>query len=320
MHPTCETFPIPAAKPWSESAAQSAGRTPSLEEIDQLIAKELSDVAKDTPDPVNLRKRIDEALAILTELGLPRAQQNDRSALTLLALAEIKPETDWKDAASPLMGITPIMDFSKEHYGVAYAPNTRETFRRQTMHQFVEAGISLYNPDKPDRPVNSPKAVYQVAPLLLDLLRAYGTKKWDGLLRDRLATIETLKVRYARARQMAKIPLKLPTGEQIELSPGGQNVLVEQIIHEFCPRFTPGGVPIYIGDTEEKYAYFDQAAMTALGVTVDSHGKMPDVVIHFVEKNWLVLIEAVTSHGPVDGKRRDELSGYSPNRPLRSSM
>ena len=106
---------------------------------------------------------------------------------------------------------------------------------------------------------------------------------------------------------MAKIPLKLPTGQQIQLSPGGQNVLVEQIIHEFCPRFTPGGALVYVGDTEEKYAHFDKAALDALGVTVDSHGKMPDVVIHYVDKNWLLLVEAVTSHGPVDGKRRDEL-------------
>jgi adenine-specific DNA-methyltransferase len=277
------------------------------EKIDQIIAKELSDVAKDSADPLNARKRIDEALAVLKELGLPRAQQNDRSALTLLALVDVKPDTAWPEASSPLMGITPIMDFAKEHYGTTYAPNTRETFRRQTMHQFVEAGISLYNPDKPDRPVNSPKAVYQVAPLLLDLLRAHGSETWDHLLRDWHASIESLKVRYARERQMAKIPLKLPTGEQIELSPGGQNVLVEQIIHEFCPRFTPGGVPVYIGDTEEKYAYFNKAALTALGVIVDSHGKMPDVVIHHLEKNWLVLVEAVTSHGPVDGKRRDEL-------------
>ena len=34
---------------------------------------------------------------------------------------------------------------------------------------------------------------------------------------------------------------------------------------------------------------------------------MPDVVVHHVEKNWLVLIEAVTSHGPVNPKRRQEL-------------
>jgi hypothetical protein len=34
---------------------------------------------------------------------------------------------------------------------------------------------------------------------------------------------------------------------------------------------------------------------------------MPDVVIHHTEKGWLLLIEAVTSHGPIDPKRRGEL-------------
>lgn len=34
---------------------------------------------------------------------------------------------------------------------------------------------------------------------------------------------------------------------------------------------------------------------------------MPDVVIHDIKRNWLLLIESVTSHGPVDGKRHHEL-------------
>jgi len=34
---------------------------------------------------------------------------------------------------------------------------------------------------------------------------------------------------------------------------------------------------------------------------------MPDVVVHDTKRNWLLLIEAVTSAGPVDGKRRKEL-------------
>lgn len=78
----------------------------------------------------------------------------------------------------PLMGITPIMDWAREHYRKEYAPNTRETVRRQTMHQFMDAGIALYNPDQPDRPVNSPKAVYQIEPATLELLRNFGTKAW----------------------------------------------------------------------------------------------------------------------------------------------
>lgn len=34
---------------------------------------------------------------------------------------------------------------------------------------------------------------------------------------------------------------------------------------------------------------------------------MPDVIVFHREKGWLVLIEAVTSHGPIDPKRRREL-------------
>ena len=33
-----------------------------------------------------------------------------------------------------------MMDFFRDHYGKAYKPNTRETVRRQTIHQFMDAG------------------------------------------------------------------------------------------------------------------------------------------------------------------------------------
>lgn len=125
---------------------------------------------------------LDEALAIIKALGLPRAQQNERSAVSLLALLNLRPNGTWADAESPLVGITPVMDWAHEHYEKKYAPNTRETFRRQTMHQFVAAGIVLYNPDKPTRSVNSPKAVYQIEPATFALIRTYGTDEWNSKL------------------------------------------------------------------------------------------------------------------------------------------
>ncbi len=97
------------------------------------------------------------------------------------------------------------------------------------------------------------------------------------------------------------------TWKILTLSPGGQNLLVEKIIHLFAPVYTPGGKILYVGDTDEKFAFFDEEGLNRLGVTIDPHGKIPDVIIHYAEKNWLVLIEAVTSHGPIDGKRKDEL-------------
>ena len=93
----------------------------------------------------------------------------------------------------------------------------------------------------------------------------------------------------------------------ISLSPSGQNILIEKIINDFCPRFTPNSHIIYVGDTDEKFAYFDESALWELGIKIDTHGKMPDIIIHFPLQNWLVLIEAVTSHGPIDAKRKTEL-------------
>lgn len=72
--------------------------------------------------------------------------------------------------------------------------------------------------------------------------------------------------------------------------------------------FTPGAELIYVGDAEAKWAYFEEKKLQELGVEIeDKHGKMPDVVVHYTEKNWLVLIEAVTSHGPINPKRKIEL-------------
>lgn len=251
--------------------------------------------------------KIKETLEILNDLGLPTQQQNERSALTLLSLLGLKPASKWEDASNPLMGITPMMEFFEEHYGKKYAPNTRETVRRQTVHQFLQAALILANPDKPSRPTNSPKAVYQIEPSVLKLLQGFGKPGWKGHLQKYLETVDTLKKLYARERDMRRLPINLANGQQIRLSPGGQNVLVKKIIDDFCPLFTPGGFVIYVGDTESKWAYFDSEALVSLGVNIQEHGKMPDVVVHHVDKNWLVLIEAVTSHGPVNPKRRQEL-------------
>jgi hypothetical protein len=253
-------------------------------------------------------KKINEAITILAALEMPKAQQNERSALCLLALLNLSPGKDWKSSENPLMGITPIMDWAREHYHKDYAPNTRETIRRHTMHQFVEAGIALCNPDKPDRPVNSPKAVYQVEDTALELPRSFRTSAWHGKVTSYLVDRETLVARYAMVREQNLVPVKVPTGERITLSPGEHSELIRDIIEEFGARFVPGGVLIYAGDTGDKWGYFDTALLSNLGVRVDSHGKMPDVVLFCPHRNWLLLVESVTSHGPVDGKRHAELS------------
>lgn len=254
------------------------------------------------------QKKLDQALRILADLGMPRAQLNERTALCLLALLNLTPTKRWVESENPLIGITPIMNWARVHYGRDYAPNTRETFRRQSMHQFIEAGVCLYNPDQPDRAVNSPKAVYQVAPQLLEVLKQFGSSGYRVALAGVLAQRETLVQQYAKARKMQKVAVKVRDGHEIVLSPGEHSALIGAIVRDFGPLYAPGGELIYVGDTGDKHGYFDRHALAELGVVLDDHGKLPDVLIYMRDRNWLVLIESVTSHGPVDSKRQLELT------------
>ena len=97
-------------------------------------------------------------------------------------------------------------------------------------------------------------------------------------------------------------------GIRTQMKSGKHSRLLKRFIAKFIPRFVPGSRVLYAGDTGEKWGYFDEEGLRALGVEVDMHGKMPDVVLHYPARNWILLVEAVTSHGPVDGKRRSELA------------
>ncbi len=258
-------------------------------------------------DPIQAKKKVNEALSILHALNVPKLQQNDRSALTLLSLANIHPSSRWEDAAENLIGITEMMDFFRDNYGINYAPNTRETVRRQTIHQFSQMGIIIENPDDPQRPINSPKTKYLLTKDLLGLIKSFETPYWKGNLSSYVSNNPSLQSLQIRERAMPMIPVNLPNGVEILLTSGGQNNLIKQIIEDFCPRYTPGGKVCYIGDagnklTENEFEYFKD-----IGFNLDKHGKMPDLIVEMPEKKWLVIIEAVTSHGPIDIKRHNEL-------------
>jgi hypothetical protein len=252
-------------------------------------------------------RRIAEAQRALSLLNFDRERTNERSALVLLALLALRPSSPWSKADNPRLRTVELMAWLREYYERDYKPNTRETIRRQTLHQFIEAGLVFLNPDNPDRPVNSPDTCYQIAPRALELLSTYGASQFNQRLDAYLDDLPGLRTQYERERTHRQIPVTLPDGGAVMLTPGGQNLLIKQTIEEFCPRFTPGAHVLYVGDAGRSDPIFEVNTLEDLGVTLDKHGKLPDLIVYLPDREWLVLIEAAASHGPVDGKRRDEL-------------
>jgi len=249
----------------------------------------------------------DDALGIIQALGLPRAQQNERSALTLLALANLGPNDTWANTQQPRLRIWDIMGFMREKYGKDYAPNSRETIRRQTIHQFEQARIVDRNPDDPSRPTNSGNNCYALTGAAVSVLKAYGTVRFDKAVDRFIQLFGQLEKAYSKRRDLQKVKLELPDGVAVQLSPGRHNALQVAVIEDFGPRFAPGARVLYIGDTARKHVVCDAERLARLSIGITEHDKLPDVVLYDAKRDWLFLIEAVTSHGPVNPKRHAEI-------------
>jgi len=229
------------------------------------------------------------------------------SAFTLLSLANIKKTDSWGKARPVRLRIHDILLFASKEYGRKYAENTRETIRRQVIHQFEQARIVDRNPDEPNLATNSPRTHYALTDEVVSLIRVYGKRSWKSRLNNFINKKGTLLEIYRKKRKSVLIPVRISSNKQIKLSPGKHNQLQVDIIEKFAPVFAPGAYLLYLGDTAKKILHLDEGKMRDLGIPVRRHDKLPDVVLHQIDSNRLFLVEAVTSHGPVSPKRHYEL-------------
>ncbi len=246
--------------------------------------------------------KVEEARAILKELQVPAKQQADLCCFVLLAMANIQKQDLWSSATNSWIRIHDVIAYTKENYGVIYAENSRETFRKQAMHQFRNAAFIEDN----GKATNSPNYRYRLTDEMLSLIQNYGTNEWQGRLFTFLNSHETLVQIYASKRRIQKMPVKI-NGEDFTFSPGKHNELQKAIIEEFAPRFAPNSECLYVGDTIEKDLVKNVGRLQELGFAITLHDKMPDVVLYSKEKNWLYFIESVTSVGPMEPKRIKEI-------------
>ena len=257
--------------------------------------------------------KIADARDILEQLGLPPAQRNDISCLTLLALAGLGLDTPWRNAEKPSLTIHQMLQIMNDCYGREYAENTRETVRRQVIHQFEQARIVDRNPDIIDLPTNSPRTHYGLTDEVLQVLRAYGRRRWEAEVASFRLNHGSLAEAYERRRRRLEIPLRISTGEELRLSPGKHNELQALVVSTFGPRFAPSATLLYVGDAARKMLYLDESTIGRLHIPLTEHDKLPDVVLYDENRDWLFLLEAVTSHGPMSPKRVTELQATLKN-------
>ena len=248
-------------------------------------------------------KKIEETREFLQTIGMPKAQQADICCYVILAMAGVKPDMSWSEATNEWIRIHDIIQFVNTFYGMSYAENSRETFRKQALHRFRTAALIEDN----GTATNSPNYRYRLTEETVQILRTMGTPKWGESIKRFLCYHEKLIDLYASKKKMTMMPVNI-NGESFKFSTGKHNELQKAIIEEFAPRFAPNSECLYVGDTIEKDLVKNVEKLKELGFEITLHDKMPDVVLYREDKDWIYFVESVTSVGPMDPKRILEIT------------
>ncbi|MEF2751493.1 MAG: BsuBI/PstI family type II restriction endonuclease [Muribaculaceae bacterium] len=257
--------------------------------------------------------KLKKAKILLTQIGMPPKQQSMICVFTLLAMANVRRDTPWSEATNEWIRIHDIIAFTADRYGVVYAENSRETFRKQALHPFRTAALIEDN----GLATNSPNYRYRLTTEFLGVIKELTdddsiTSDSDIAIQTFMSNHESLTEIYASKKRMQKMPVRI-NQQEFTFSPGKHNELQKDIIEEFAPRFAPNSECLYVGDTIQKDLVKNVEKLSELGFEITLHDKMPDVVLYREDKNWIYFIESITSVGPMDSKRIVEIETMTKN-------
>ena len=256
---------------------------------------------------------IEEAIDVLLLVGIPIEGKTERSlekmAMSFLAVAGIS--RTWKEAKGMeekrFLKTREIISFINNNFNEKISSGSYDDIRRKDLKMLVLAGLVLNSAENPEAATNDPTRGYTLAPDFAELVRNVGTKTWKAKLSAFMEDRVALKDLLERKREIEKIPVVLPNGKHLEFSAGQHNVLQKQIIQEFLPRYGQGCHVLYVGDTANKFLHLEKEQLEQLNFFELSHDELPDIIVYDYKKNWLFLIEAVHSSGPINELRILEL-------------
>lgn len=260
-----------------------------------------------------MQKLINQALDIIDSMGIPlegkTARSLEKMALVFIAVAQVSIKRDWSKAKDRDDGIAlksrDIIDYMNKYLGENISPGSYDDIRRKDLKLLVIDG--LVSRTQPNSARNDPTRGYCLSPEYGKVIRSYGSAKWTKNIRKIMHGRKTLKEILAKKRNLSKINVILPSGVKLNFTPGEHNELQKQIIENFLPLFGYGVEILYVGDTSDKFLHINRDVLEALDFFELKRGELPDIVAYNKERNWLFLIEAAHSSGPISPTRLLEL-------------
>lgn len=260
-----------------------------------------------------VQKLYSDMLDILKAVGIPvekLASDRRREKMAGACLAAGQIVKSFKEAKSVMNGCflktRDIIEFENEHYGERISSGSYDDIRRKDLKPLLDEGLVINSSELDQAATNNPNRGYTLSAPFANLLKMYGTSKWDDRLAYFVEVHLKAKEELERKRAMERIPVTLSSGVTLELSTGEHNLLQKKIVEDFLAVYGMGAEVLYIGDSTDKYLHRDTEALQQLHITLE-HGKLPDIVAYSRERNLLFLIEAYHSSNPMNNERISSL-------------
>ena len=263
----------------------------------------------------SLQTLVEQALQVLEDLGVPleglTLRRKVRMAKAFLALAGLRPGLAWADAKDnshhrQLLS-RQVIKFMNAHLGENIADSSYDNIRRQDLLLPEKALIVLRSAKNPDANTNDGTRGSALSPSAGQAIRRFGTSQWKSAVDQFLRGRETLADQLRRDRDLARIPVKIANGTSLVFSAGKHNVLQKDIIERFLAIFGFEAEVLYVGDTSSKFLFINRPKLTEIKYFELAHDQLPDVIAYSEKKNWLYLVETVTTANPITELRRRTL-------------
>jgi type II restriction enzyme len=249
---------------------------------------------------------IESLRELLRELGFPKSFVSDQTALTILALLDRKPRPGLLPGHTCLAEgarIHDILDFVRKDVGRKVAENTRESYRKTSLRPLLDAGWVIRH----RLSTNDPNTHYRLHGELAQLLIAE-----PGPERERLSAKLRITGKISRKKGSGEgdVIVRLAADLSFTLSPGAHNELEKAIVETLAPALLANPSVVYLGDTAPRAGYQDRQLLRRLNLPIDITESLPDVVVYSKDDNKLLVVEAVTSSGPIDTVRLAQLRAF----------
>lgn len=265
-----------------------------------------------------VQELINTTLFILDNFGIPldsTPRRLERMAIAFLATADIKNTNDFKSIkdlnSRYSLKTRDVINYVNRNFGEDISSGSYDDIRRKDLKLLTVAEVVLRS--SPNSATNDSTHGYCINPMYAELIRKYGSENWEQLVAKKLEGVEPLNLKLKRQREIQKVKVSLPSGGKLEFSAGEHNDLQKAIIEDFLPRYGFGAEVLYVGDTSNKYLHLETEKLEELNFFEISHEELPDVIAYSKQKNWLYLIEAVHSSGPISEIRLLQLESLTKN-------